>query len=35
MGEELVDEGPVTGDGAAIFANDETPGCEARRGQQG
>ena len=35
MGEELVDEGPETGDGVAIFANEETSGGEARRGEQG
>ena len=35
VSEELVDEGPETGDGVAIFANEETPDGEARRGQQG
>ena len=35
MSEELVDEGPASGDGLAIFANEETPGGEARRGWQG
>ena len=35
MGEELADEGPATGDGLAIFVNEETPGGEARKRRQG
>ena len=35
MGEEFVDDGPETGDGVAIFENEETPGGGARRRRQG
>ena len=34
MGEELIDEGPATGDGFAIIVNEETSGGEAHRRRQ-